>query len=95
MNRRSSWMLMIGTLFSAAMWVSSSAAQGVNQPTDHKTGCTALISSDVSVTGSFWTPWGAGLFSTFQFHSWGNAPARSWPSRTSVAVLRERRGLMR
>lgn len=39
--------------------------------------------------------WSMERFGTFTLRSWGRAPARSGSGRTSAAVLRERRGLLR
>ena len=87
------WPLLIAAL-GLALTASASSAQSTGVPTDH--GCQGLSSgTDQFVVSSGWSSWGTGLFSRFQFHSWGSAPARPWPGRTSVAVLRERRGLVR
>lgn len=89
------WPLLIVLALGVTVWTSPSMAQSGSLPTDH--GCKGLSSVDTDqlMVSSSWGSWGSGLFSRFQFPSWGSAPARSLPGRTSVAVLRERRGLVR
>jgi len=90
---RKQWPLLIVAMLAGALWANTSAAQYVANPTDHS--LKAVGASDVQVTTTSWTgTWGMGWFG-LQFHSWGSASARPWSSRTSVAVLRERRGLVR
>jgi len=91
---RNRWPFLTVAVLGGALWANVSSAQlGASNPTDHR--LKSIGASDVQVTTTSWTgTWGMGWFG-LQFHSWGSASARPWSSRTSVAVLRERRGLVR
>ena len=89
-----SLLLALLILCAAALTPTLATAQSSGFIPDHS--CQIVPgATDQFVVSSGWSSWGTGLFSRFQFHSWGSAPARPWPGRTSVAVLRERRGLVR
>ena len=96
------WPLLISTVLVGLMWTGTSLAQNPVVPTDHSlqpVGVNDMQSSAVvamPATGFSWVgAWSMGQFGVFQFQSWGGVPDRSWSGRASVAVLRERRGLLR
>jgi len=91
---RNRWPLLVGVLV-LSLWANSSIAQGMVTPTDHSLKAVGANDVQVATVSSSWTSsWGMGLFG-LQFQSWGRASARSWSGLSSVAVLRERRGLVR
>jgi len=88
-NRRAVLLGVVGL----ALWASSSSAQGMGTPTDYSLKAVGANDAQVTTVSTNWS-WGMGLFG-MQFQSWGRASARSWSGLSSVAVLRERRGLVR
>ena len=96
------WPLLISLVLGSSIWASGVWAQSGGVPTDHSlqpVGVNDMQSSAVvsmPATGFSWVgAWSMGQFGVFQFQSWGGVPDRSWSGRASVAVLRERRGLLR
>jgi len=90
---RNRWTVLVGVALGIALWSGSSAAQSIGQPTDYSLKAVGANDAQVTTVSTNWS-WGMGLFG-MQFQSWGRASARSWSGLSSVAVLRERRGLVR
>jgi len=99
---RQKWSLGIGLLLACVVLsggAGKSEAQSGGDIPNHSlqaVGATDATGTQASTTGFSWAgAWSMGQFGFIRFQSWGLAPARSWSGRTSVAVLRERRGLLR
>jgi len=92
---RPQWLVVLAVLSLGVGLMAPSAMAQMSVPTSDN----SLHSVGASDTqASFNTGW-VGVWSMGQFgfalQSWGRAPVRSGYGRTSVAVLRERRGLLR
>jgi len=94
---RPRWTLLVVLMvasFGVAM-VGTAGAQ-VNVPTtDNSLHPVGASDTQVGLNTGWMGNWGMGQFGSFTLHSWGRAPVRSGFGRTSVAVLRERHGLLR
>ncbi len=93
---RNRWPLLMCMVLCGILWACAAMAQSQGEPTDHSLQAVGASDTQVSTSTMFvWMGgWSLGQFGLYQFHGWGLAPARSWSGRTSVAVLRERRGLL-
>jgi len=90
---RNRWPVVLAVVLGVALWAGSSMAQTGVTPTDYSLKAVGANDAQVTTVSTNWS-WGMGLFG-MQFQSWGRASARSWSGLSSVAVLRERRGLVR